>query len=719
MIDREIGVAALDKELNEIQDVPENERDSSYWLGLARDNYESSTDYIDSNIRQQWEASIAHQNNEHAPDSKYHSDLYAKRSKTFRPKTRTNNVNAESAFAKAAFSTTDLTSIQAVNDNDQVQQASAEVVQELLQYRLTRSIPWYLTAMGAFQDARVYGICASYQGWEYEESKFDTPMVGPMGEQILDEMGQSIIQEAVDVIKDQPIIDLMPPENIRFEPNADWRDPVNTSPYLIRMVPMYAADIQAKAKQKGWIEYELGTIANADENDNDETRQQREGNRRVDPADQSKAEHKEFTLVWCHENYVRIGGQDYVYWTIGTRLLLSDPEPIEDVYPHLMPGERPVTLGYTVIEAHKNYPSSPTRLIEELQKDVNDIANQRFDNVKLVLNKRYFLRRGTTQTDLQALARNVPGGTIMVENPDKDVRIVDTPDVTGSSYNDQDRLDLAIDELTGVMSQQTVQNNRNLNETVGGMSMMSKAADQAADYGIKTFIETWMEPVIRQLVRLEQYYESDDKILALAAEKAELFQKYGIDRPTDEMLKAELTVNVNIGFGATNPRTQVEQFTFGLQNVAQLPGAIERVDVDEVIKEVFGKLGYRDGGRFFTPPQEPQPPRPDPNTMAQLEVKQQELQLENQRLQLEAQFKQQQEAMHQQRWMIEQDNKMQLEMSKLALQKEMKLNELYEKLGIERLKIQTDRDKTAVDANIKMTTQRLQQQNLEMGRDTF
>ena len=29
----------------------------------------------------------------------------------------------------------------------------------------------------------------------------------------------------------------------RFDPAADWTDPINTSPYLIRLVPMYVDDV--------------------------------------------------------------------------------------------------------------------------------------------------------------------------------------------------------------------------------------------------------------------------------------------------------------------------------------------------------------------------------------------------------------------------------------------------------------------------------------------
>jgi hypothetical protein len=35
---------------------------------------------------------------------------------------------------------------------------------------------------------------------------------------------------------------------MRFDPGANWMDPVNTSPYFIELIPMYVKDVQARMK---------------------------------------------------------------------------------------------------------------------------------------------------------------------------------------------------------------------------------------------------------------------------------------------------------------------------------------------------------------------------------------------------------------------------------------------------------------------------------------
>ena len=154
-----------------------------------------------------------------------------------------------------------------------------------------------------------------------------------------------------------------------------------------------------------------------------------------------------------------------------------------------------------------------------------------------------------------------------------------------------------------------MQSNRNLNETVGGMNILTASANKVENYQLRTWIETWAEPVLRQVTLLEQEYETDDIILSLAGRKAELPQKFGIDAVTDDLLQQELTLNINVGLGLTSPQEQVNRFMFGLSTLRDIlaDGVLERygLKISEVIKEIFGKLGYKSGGRFFDENQDP------------------------------------------------------------------------------------------------------------------
>lgn len=547
---------------------------------LARDAYTSSTTYFDSSIRTNVEAAMRQFRSEHPMGSKYRSDGYASRSKLFRPKTRAMVTRAEAMAAEALFATDDAVTILPWDEDNHDDLISADINKALLQYRLTgkhprRCIPWFMTCIAAYQDAMVNGIVCSRQWWEY----------------------------APDRNIDRPRVDLVPIENVRFDPAASWIDPVNSSPYWIELVPMYVKDVRAKAmepnERKRWINVEDGKLIGAATAQRfDSTRQTREGQARTDPTNNSTAI-TDYTIVWAHRNVVEWNGEDYFYYTLGHEILLSEPRPLVEEIWH---GRRPYVMGYAAIQAHRNYPDSPVMQTRDLQTEANDVANLRLDNVKFVLNKRYFVKRNA-QVDLRSLTRNSVGSATLMRDPEKDVKTVEYSDVTGSSYQEQDRINADFDEVGGMFSNSSVNTNRKLNETVGGMNIQAADSNQIASYRLRTFVETWIELVLSQLVQLEQKYETDDTVMAIAGKRAPAYQRYGENRDLDTYLDRELSLSVNVGFGPTNPAFQLERFMAAMRQFKEILAdqVLQNagIDIEEVKKEIFGKLGYRDGRRFF------------------------------------------------------------------------------------------------------------------------
>lgn len=544
-------------------------------LELATEAYSASNSYFDSAIRKDLVDDLRQFQGQHPQGSKYLSEAYRGRSRFFRPKTRAAVRKNEAISAEAFFSTNDVVSVKPADDSDPQQQASAELLQALLHYRLKHSIPWFVIASGAYQDAQVQGMVCSYQAWEFDPRKKI----------------------------DRPICKLIPLENIRFDPSAAWYDPVGTSPYIIELIPMYVKDVKARAVIEGdtgqakWANVSNEELLQASTQYSDVVRLQREQGR-IDPR-ANRSAITEFTIVWVHRNIMEIDGHDYVWHTLGTVRLLDKPRPIEEVWFH---GKRPYVFGFCVVETHKSYKPGNVRLGRDVQGELNTNANQRLDNVAFAMTKRFFVKR-TAQVDLASLRRNVSASATMMNDPETDVKVVETSDVTSSAYAEQDRLNLDFDDLMGAFSQASVQSNRRLNETVGGLNLLTKDASQITGYQLKTFSETWYAKVLEQLVLLEQRYEDDNIILAICAKRAQLMQRFGVSTVTDELLLESVTVDVNVGVGATNPHDQLQNFLEGMTALKEIlaDGVLMQygIDVGEVIHEIFGKLGYRDGKRFF------------------------------------------------------------------------------------------------------------------------
>ncbi len=548
-----------------------------FWLRLASDAYTSSSTYFDTAVRIRIIQDIRQFQSEHPEGSKYFTDAYRLRSKLFRPKTRATIRKNEATAAAAFFSTEDVVAIRPEDDDDPLQQAAAVFHKTLLQRRLTmpkpHGIPWFITCIGAYQECDAIGVVASHQDWLTD--------------------------------KDRPEIRLLPIENYRFDPAADWRDPVDSSPYFIIQWPMYVKDVQARMADGKWRVYAKSKILSAAKNSSDTIRLAREA-KGVDSKQANTAD-SDYTIVWVHENFVRIDGIDVVYFTLGTEAMLSDPVEVTERYPQ----GRPVVVGFTILEAHKAYKSSVASLTREVQAEINDVANERRQAVRLANEKRYIVARGKN-VDLRSLTRNIPASVTLADDVN-DVRVVTTDDATASSYQEQDRLNLDFDDLAGAFSGSSVATNRRLNETVGGMQLLDSNASRVSEYQLRTFSETWVEPVLRQLIVLEQACETNDKLLNLAAKKA------GVDlaqlrEAIEALIMQDVILTVNVGVGAVNPQTQLERFIFAMKALTAILGTdfLKRPlapEEQEIAKEIFGKCGYKDGARFLVKAKDGEDPR--------------------------------------------------------------------------------------------------------------
>src|SRR3990167_8540651 len=577
---------------------------SDAWLQKAKEAYDTSTSYLDNNYRKMLDDNIRHFQNRHAQGSKYYTDSYKYRSKNFRPKTRTFVRSTESAAAGAFFTQLETVSLEPQDDKDPIQKASAELRQTILNHRLSYTIPWFQICVGGMQDASVNGVVCSKQFWDFEEREEEQLLTDENGLPVFDEAGNPATTKVKVPVKDEPCIKLYPIENIRFSPAADWTDPVNSSPYFIAIEPMFICDVKYLMESGKFDKVDDATLHASIRTRDDSTRQERETDKENAHDSRFSKELSDFDIVYVHENFLKLKGKDYHFYTLDTTHRLSDPKPIEDVYLH---GIRPFVIGTNVIETHKAVPDSLVHISKPLQKETNEISNSRQDNVKLVLNKRYFVRRGR-QVDLQSLVRNAAGSATLMTNPDEDVKVVDFNDVTPSSYAEQDRINVDMDDLLGSFSSGTIQTNRKLGETVGGMAMLRSGTNLLTQYLIRVFSETWVEDVLRQLDKLEQHYESNMDFLNLMARKAGL-EKYGIQQITEELLMQPVEVTVNVMNSATDPLIRLEQFSMAIQKYAEF-SRIAPPDLDkEAIKsQLFAYLGFRDG-RKFTVNQDNLPPQ--------------------------------------------------------------------------------------------------------------
>lgn len=588
---------------------PASEKSQDEWITRARSAWEQSTTWFNASIRSQIRKNLSNFRSLHPYGSKYHHESFRARSRTFRPKTRALARRVEAALAVAMFATSDLISVTAWNQNDPQATVNANLKQKLMQYRLEQDDSWwFLTCIGAVQDAFVAGVVISHQYWKYEE--------------VQDERYNIYRSDAADgtttfdirndhttiVVENRPCVDLIPIERFRFDPACDWRDPAKTSPFLILETPTYMGAVRQLIKQG--IADAMDPKVDADDqywwaiasDDYDSIRAAREGNR-IDKYAEKKTIPDAQTIN-IRKHIQKIDGRDWYWETLADIVMFRSPQLLTDVYPHLKEGTRPFVVGMIVPEAHKPYPSSPTQLIEPLQEEINDVSNLRQETVKMATFGRWLVRRNAT-VDVATLKAGVPQSAIAVDDITKDVAELKQREPPQASFLETDRLQIDMDDISGGMTQATANSNKAMNQdqTLGGMNLLEGQAGAIRELEMRVFVKTWAEPVLQQYHDMIATYESDEEVLGDVAGSNSVTVQQVLDA-----LKARTRVRVNVGFNATTPEKRIGRLALALTTFLHIaPQAQLNLSISEVQKEVFGAVGFDDGERFFPNPQKVPP----------------------------------------------------------------------------------------------------------------
>jgi hypothetical protein len=437
---------------------------------------------------------------------------------------------------------------------------------------------------------------------------------------------QPVMEPVLKAVVDRPESVLIPPDQIIIDSGADWRDPAQTAAFLCIKWPMKIDQVRQKEKdpRDPWNHLPESVLrsgqAEGTRAKSQSIRQAREGG--TDRYDQINTG-STFGTVWVSEWFVRADGEDHTFYCIGSQHLLTDPKPVEEKYPWNF-GERPISFGYGSLESHKIFPMSPAESWQQLQQEINDVANLTLDTLKMNISPLAKVKRGR-QVDLEKMRVRGPGTTILMTDPAGDVVFEKPPGPDASAWAQMERLNNDFDSLAGQFDQSSVMGSRQLNETVGGMRLLAGTANALGEYDQRVLIETWLEPALGQIVRLCQYYEHDATILGLAGDRAKLWQKFGVNEITDRLLEAEIITSIDLGLGTGDPMQRLAKFTSAANAAAPLlkdhpkfkSGEYE-LDAVEIVTECFAAAGYRDGGKRFIKINPPQQQGPDPAQAAEI-----------------------------------------------------------------------------------------------------
>jgi hypothetical protein len=606
---------------DEDYDIDEDEFDAKptdgEFLQMVTEATAQASFYSDQINRRAWERAYKAYRQQHFTGSKYTTPDFRNRSKLFIPKTRSAVRKDLAATSASMFGSIDPIECAPGNESDPRQAGAAAVIKELVNYRTDAArgsraaMPWFLTVMGARQTSLMTGFCVSKQSWKLELRKkgvedFDD-----------DETGEARQRDVWVPHIDRPDCQLIPPENVTIDPACDWTNPAQDSAYLIIKYPMRIDEIRRHQQdpRRPWNKIKDSVLRSAGEG----AKMEAAAIRRARDSGLDRYEHSDgnqtFDVIWVYESFIRTAGEDWHFFSVGDKAMLTDPAPVYEVYPE-QDGERPITIGYGSFEAFCVFPMAAVESWQMLQQETNDVRNLVMDAFKQNVMPVTKVVRGKN-IDLDQLKRRGQGSSIMVQNKD-DVSWERPPDVPAVAQAIKQQLDIDFDDLAGQANYGTVQDNNALGKTLGGLKLAAGAANAVQEFDLRVWIETWAEHVIRQIVKLEQFYESDPIVLGIAGENAQLFIKHGVNEIDDELLENNITVRVSVGLGAGDPQQRLQKFqaaaTVAMPLLAMDPRFASgemQIDGEAVMKEAFGGgAGFRDGGKRFIKKGEPKGPDP-------------------------------------------------------------------------------------------------------------
>jgi len=292
-------------------------------------------------------------------------------------------------------------------------------------------------------------------------------------------------------------------------------------------------------------------------------------------------------------------GKPYIIVVANGILLRCDENPYANWNPF-------VVVRDTIVP-HEFYGIGEIEPIESLQNELNDIRNQRMDNVKMNLNRMWKVVSGGVQFEDELVSR--PGGIIHLTRPDGLIPN-DTQPIPSEAFTEESIIKSDAERTTGANSPLSGALVSPMGGTQGGAINRTATAWQGAINQADKRFSAKVNQIKRGLIGIgRRYLELDQQFL----DKEIAIRILGKDgepmvvplRPEDIKSSFDLTVEVEY----LDEFQQMQQDINLLQVMAQVPG----FNVAKLATDIIEKSGKKNVDAYLLPPEPPKPEEPKVN----------------------------------------------------------------------------------------------------------
>jgi hypothetical protein len=551
---------------------------SERFLKKAQKAWKISENYFDNNLKDIMAQRYKMYNSKHLASEKC-SEEGNTRSNHYVPKSHEFVKNSVSQVVSAYFLNADLLYLNPESSEDVVACMSSEYFTYLLNKRLKSKNNWWLTFIQmTAQSGFIHNMSIAKVDWDVDK------------------------KESIAV----PIM----LERFRVDPHADPLDPVGSSAFLIHQTEMYVDDLRAKQKEDGWLSVSVEDLQANFVSKAGMAKEEVSDARfidQIDPRRGSEAVDDELEKVFVNEVILRENGKYYVFFMLGTDKILTKIFTLKEIYPQGLP----FVMAPIFPEEMKIYATSPLDHAYPAQRILNEMTNLSMDAAYDSVYGPLMVKSGRG-IDVKRVQKRGRDAVFEVKAMD-DVSQFNRQTNTMPLKNEIPILMNNFDSVVGGLPNSTVSLEGG-ETTATGQNMRYRSQSQVINMYLMNYNEKFIEPVLNLMIACERINGlANEKEVSKVFRALNLMDKYTprliaakIDPATFEIDKAfadaEMNLSVNVGMGATSPQMRVEQFLASLNAIGSLaanPGLQNRIDLDEVDKEIMSLNGYKDYKRFM------------------------------------------------------------------------------------------------------------------------
>ena len=373
---------------------------------------------------------------------------------------------------------------------------------------------------------------------------------------------------------------------------------------------------------------------------------------------------EETKLVKCVKAYIKLdddedGVPEWVHVFLAGDQLLEREKVDDHPFVYFCPAPMP----------HAFYGNCPADFAIQPQKFRTRLMRAVEDNVYLTINRRQGVV-GASQTTVDDLLNNRPGGLVRLDRPDQLVPI-EQGQLGGDAWQAVEWGEQWLEKRTGFSRMSKGLSSEALNDTATGVLEITERADMRVEM-MARHLSASLRCLLLKLIKCLAQYQDKPTQERVAGQWIDVDPR-GWDNQFD--------VVVDVGLGSANRDRQLSTYQTVSAQQAQMVGAglVPPQAAILLARKIAGAAGLEDPEQYFPDAPPPQPQQPDPKILAeQAKVQAQaqieqlkaqvQMQLERERMQMQSQVDIARQRAESEQQQLKAEAQMQLERYKADLQ---------------------------------------------------